>query len=235
MLSENRALQPTCLFRMSQIFRGGSASWLREFRLGCASLCTRYNGLDPRTAPWSGKIPAADTGSSTWYCHTTCIVSFWNTQRTIQSQNECLVLHFLPPPKNIDRETGLQRLCLCTRVAIKIGCFPERVTPYDANKRPLPKIARSAASFNQTFYKIYDRKLRQTNHCEPFLKKNITEIRISFYRSLIHSSDKIESTFFFNKRIFAHMILWISIYISYESIGGRIVVQSIFLVSYDFW
>lgn len=159
-IKEIKTSRPTCLFKMSQIFSGGSVSWLRELRLGCVSLCTRYNGLEPRTAPWSGKTPAADTGSSTWYCQTTCIVSFWNTKDGPKSRT-ALVLRFLLS-KNIDRETRLQRACpLYIQLAIKIvASGKEADTLYDANKRaPLPKIARSAASFNQTSRKIYDRKL----------------------------------------------------------------------------
>lgn len=76
------------------------------------------------------------------------------------SQNGCLVLHFLPS-KNIYRETGLQRVVPLYLARHKNCCFPERVTPYDANKCPLPKIARSAASFNQT-------------SCKKFTIKNCT-------------------------------------------------------------
>lgn len=106
--------EPTCLFKMSHIFIGGSVSWLREFRLGCASLCTKYNGLDPRTAPWSGKTPAADTGSSTWYCQTTCIVSFWNTKNasTLKRLSSSSVFFFTRLSKNIDRKMRLQRAAL---------------------------------------------------------------------------------------------------------------------------
>lgn len=118
----------TCLFKISQLFSSGSDSWLREFLLGCASRCTKYKGLDPLTAPWSGKIPAADTGSSTWYCQTTCIVSFWKHKGRTQVKTGVLVLRFLLS-KNIDRKTGgYKEPRLYTRVAIKIGAFRRKAS-----------------------------------------------------------------------------------------------------------
>lgn len=76
------------------------------------------------------------------------------TQRTIRSQNECLVLRFLSP-KTIDRETGLQRAVPLYPGRHKNCCFRKKATPHNANKRSLPKIARSAASFNQIFCKKF--------------------------------------------------------------------------------
>lgn len=89
------------------------------------------------------------------------------TQRVARSQERVSFLRFLPS-KNIDRETqGYKEPApLYIQVAIKIvASGKEADAPYDANKRaPLPKIARSAASFNQIFREIYDRKLHQINY-----------------------------------------------------------------------
>lgn len=147
---------------MSQILRGGSVSWLRKFRLGCASLCTRYNGLDPRTAPWSGKMPAADTGSSTWYCHTTCIVSFWNTKDDPKSKRGVSFSAFCRRKLSIEKRS-YKGLCLCTQVRHKNCCFRKKLL-HTTRIKVLWRRLRSAASFNQIFCKIYDRKLHQTNH-----------------------------------------------------------------------